>query len=214
MNHYDTLGVPRDATAADIRAAYKRQAKAQHPDRAQGDSQRMQALNVAYHTLKDARRREHYDATGEDTVTDIVAEAEKFLLQGIDAAFEQLPLDSDIPLHMSHSIRKLREENKRAAAKLHANITKWEAQLKQLRRKKDTGRANLFELIGEQKISGARQAVAAHEARNEMLAIALDMLSNYEAVGLAPAAPNPFQGISRRSWYGSFWCGSFDTSSV
>jgi hypothetical protein len=61
--HYDTLGVPRDARAADIRAAYVAQARRHHPDVAGGRSTSgsMADLNRAYHVLGNAQRRAAYD---------------------------------------------------------------------------------------------------------------------------------------------------------
>jgi curved DNA-binding protein CbpA len=64
-DHYETLGVPRDASADDIKAAFRRIASTEHPDKG-GDVDRMAAANRAYETLGDAARRAEYDATGGD----------------------------------------------------------------------------------------------------------------------------------------------------
>ena len=63
--HYNTLGLDRDCTEAQIRAAYRILAKQQHPDRNQQSSdavKRTQALNAAYEILGDPERRLAYDA--------------------------------------------------------------------------------------------------------------------------------------------------------
>ncbi len=59
---YDTLRVAPDASAADIRDAYRREARLHHPDRSEGDAAAMAAINDAYHVLIDPARRAVYDA--------------------------------------------------------------------------------------------------------------------------------------------------------
>jgi len=61
---YLVLGVPHDATAADITSAYRRQARAWHPDvapRAAGAAARFRAVAEAYQVLGDPARRAGYD---------------------------------------------------------------------------------------------------------------------------------------------------------
>lgn len=59
---YGTLGVDRTATAAEIKAAYRSLASANHPDRG-GDHAVMAELTVAYETLSDEDKRKSYDET-------------------------------------------------------------------------------------------------------------------------------------------------------
>lgn len=59
-DYYSTLGVGRDATAEDIKQAYKRQAMRHHPDRG-GNAAEFQKIQEAYDTLGDAGRRQQYD---------------------------------------------------------------------------------------------------------------------------------------------------------
>ena len=62
-SHYENLKVARDASADDIRAAYRALTRRHHPDRnpENADSQRVMAvINVAYGVLSDpVKRREH-----------------------------------------------------------------------------------------------------------------------------------------------------------
>ncbi len=63
INHYQVLGVSRHARLDDIKKAFRRLAKACHPDRpGGGDQKRFQLLNEAYHTLADPQARARYDA--------------------------------------------------------------------------------------------------------------------------------------------------------
>lgn len=62
QGYYLTLGVPTDATAADITAAFRRRARLLHPDNpTTGDSDGFIALKVAYDLLSDSAQRAAYD---------------------------------------------------------------------------------------------------------------------------------------------------------
>lgn len=62
---YETLGVARTATAAEIKAAYKQLARQHHPDLHPGDraaTGKFQEISAAYDLLKDPERRRRFDA--------------------------------------------------------------------------------------------------------------------------------------------------------
>lgn len=63
MNYYEELGLARDASADDIKAAYKRLAHETHPDRG-GDAERFKRVRIAYEVLSDPTRRQRYDEDG------------------------------------------------------------------------------------------------------------------------------------------------------
>jgi len=59
---YIVLGVPRKASAEEIARAYRRAARASHPDSGgAGSAERFHAVNAAYDELRDPRRRALYD---------------------------------------------------------------------------------------------------------------------------------------------------------
>jgi molecular chaperone DnaJ len=62
-SHYDTLQVRRDASAAEVRDAYRRLARRHHPDRGGRDDAAMASINEAYRVLSDPARRALYDAS-------------------------------------------------------------------------------------------------------------------------------------------------------
>lgn len=68
LDPYAVLGVARDATRKEIDAAYKRHAKSTHPDKG-GDPAAFHRVKLAYDILKDASRREKFDATGDASET-------------------------------------------------------------------------------------------------------------------------------------------------
>lgn len=58
---YALLGVPKNATAEQIRIGFKEQAMVNHPDRG-GDQAVYSQIQVAYETLSDANKRAAYDS--------------------------------------------------------------------------------------------------------------------------------------------------------
>ena len=61
---YQLLGVPREAARDDIAQAWRRRARAEHPDSRPGDAAapgRFRALATAWHVLGDPARRAAYD---------------------------------------------------------------------------------------------------------------------------------------------------------
>lgn len=59
-DHYSTLGISRDATADDIKLAYRRLANQHHPDKG-GDKTCFQEIQQAYSVLSDTTQRQAYD---------------------------------------------------------------------------------------------------------------------------------------------------------
>ena len=60
MDHYKTLGVSKNATAEEIKRAYRKLASTTHPDKG-GDTSSFQAIQTAYDTLGDVGKRQAYD---------------------------------------------------------------------------------------------------------------------------------------------------------
>ena len=59
-DYYKTLGVPRTATADEIKKAFRKLARTHHPD-AGGDEAKFKELNEAYEVLSDDKKRKLYD---------------------------------------------------------------------------------------------------------------------------------------------------------
>ena len=60
MDHYSTLGVPKNADAKSIKKAYKKLASKHHPDKG-GDAEQFKLVSEAYETLSDPQKRRQYD---------------------------------------------------------------------------------------------------------------------------------------------------------
>jgi hypothetical protein len=64
LTYYDTLGVSEDATVEEIRQAYRRLSKKEHPDVNPDDpgaERRFKSISEAYATLSDPNKRKKYD---------------------------------------------------------------------------------------------------------------------------------------------------------
>lgn len=66
-DYYETLGVPRDASTADIKKAFRKLARVHHPDVAQDKKaaeEKFKEINEANEVLSDPEKRKKYDELG------------------------------------------------------------------------------------------------------------------------------------------------------
>lgn len=60
MSHYQTLGITENATADEIKKAYRKLASQHHPDKG-GDTAKFQEIQIAYDVLSDINKKAQYD---------------------------------------------------------------------------------------------------------------------------------------------------------
>src|SRR5258707_11181002 len=68
-DYYAVLGVPRTASQAEVKKAFRKLARQHHPDAKPGDAaaeRRFKEINEANAVLSDPKKREKYDRFGRD----------------------------------------------------------------------------------------------------------------------------------------------------
>lgn len=65
-DYYKILGVEKNATADDVKKAFKKAAMQHHPDRPGGNETKFKEVNEAYQVLNDVEKRKRYDQFGSD----------------------------------------------------------------------------------------------------------------------------------------------------
>ena len=63
MDYYESLGVNRNASAKEIKSAFRKKAAEHHPDKG-GDPNQFKQINEAYQTLSNNEKRSMYDQFG------------------------------------------------------------------------------------------------------------------------------------------------------
>lgn len=63
-DYYEVLGISKDASADEIKKAFRKLAVQHHPDKEGGDETKFKEINEAYEVLKDQQKRQRYDQFG------------------------------------------------------------------------------------------------------------------------------------------------------
>ncbi len=63
-DYYEVLGVGKDASADEVKKAFRKAAVQHHPDKEGGDESKFKEINEAYEVLKDQQKRQRYDQFG------------------------------------------------------------------------------------------------------------------------------------------------------
>lgn len=63
-DYYEVLGVGKEASADEIKKAFRKLAVKYHPDKEGGDEAKFKEINEAYEVLKDSSKRQRYDQFG------------------------------------------------------------------------------------------------------------------------------------------------------
>jgi len=175
MNHYDTLGVGRDATADEIKQAFRRRSSECHPDKG-GDAEQQAAVNRAWETLGDPERRAEYDATGASAGPGSVqAEARDALLHLFRASIENSDGDH---------VEEVRSMLAQHAAGLVRGQSECERKRARLLRRRGKVRVrageNLVHALIDEQVRALDQQLAKMPRGFEVNRMALEMLGSYE----------------------------------
>ena len=99
-NYYEVLGITKDATENEVKAAYRKKAALHHPDRG-GDEKIFKLVSEAYKVLKDASTRKAYDEGNYKPKVDIQQEVYSILAEMYMRVVE-MDVDSNTLRAMRH----------------------------------------------------------------------------------------------------------------
>lgn len=195
MNPYAQLGVGPDATAGEIRAAWRRLARATHPDKNPDDpyaGTRFALAREAYDILSDPQRRARYDADGDTRRPgEDLAEARGRIVRTFLGM-----LDSDFP--RGSVIRRLREAMRaevREAAVQRASLRDAERSIEQAYSAFSYNGAgeDFLSAILDERLARCRAAIAGAKRNEELCNLALELLESYRDEELAGGVFLSFQ---------------------
>ncbi len=182
---YAILGVKPDATPEQVTKAYRKRARATHPDRG-GDREEFEQVATAYAVLSDPTRRAHYDATGEvgdDPQQPIVQLIAEMMLQAVEMMVEnaKTPEYTNV-LGLIRTHLKGHIENESVFIQ---KLRLAETMLKRSQGRygiaaKDTkAPADLLEGLTSAHLRNLKAQIAEHEAAKKLKVEALGLLKNY-----------------------------------
>lgn len=179
MDLYEILGVPRTATATDIKNAWRKLSQKLHPDKKGGDKEQFQRVQSAYEVLSDPDKRQQYDETG---AVGVDAGTEQFVSSLVREAFAQAIQAQDATDTLQAAVLHL--EQRRAKITVSIAAVKRERAKLLARRsyvlRKDGGR-NIYHELVDAEIRKIDSQVDAGQQNIETLAMALQMMGAYQS---------------------------------
>lgn len=190
MNFYERLGVAQTATADEIKAAYRKKAKAHHSDKG-GDDETMRAINAAYEILSDPEERSNYDASGCDP--EYVGKSQKILATALEI-FHQFIKEGTKPHLILEKMRKFiagrMAEKEAEVPGLHRQIEQLEKYRKAITPKDPAKSPDYFVSIVDSLIDDKRGEIRRANAQIEEGKDLLKVLGEYEFTGERPSKAN------------------------
>lgn len=184
MKLYATLGIEPTATPEQIKAAYRKKSRENHPDHG-GSTEAMASVNDAYAVLSDPDRRAKYDQTGDSTKGPTLDEqANAALAQVFNACLTE---EGDI-------VAVARKAFGRGISEANGQRQEMASTLRKLEKRRglviNTAGENLFQVLLEGKISQLEKARSSLDAQIEVAKAALRLLESYRFTGEIPE-PKP-----------------------
>ena len=188
-DHYSNLGVGKDASADDIKRAFRKKASENHPDKAGGDKEQFQVVAAAYAVLGDAERRKRYDDTGESDEPPSVAQRAETMLRMVFN--ELLQQDGDcvagVRSHMALVAAKFKSDRAECAARSR-RLEKKRTRIKVKGGARNLAHEIIDQALGElkDKMRQADEMLDVHRAAMEILAVYEDEPEPVEKTAVQP----------------------------
>lgn len=183
MTLYDDLGVPKSATKAEIKRAYRQRSKKAHPD-AGGKRESWDRIAIAYRVLGDDAARANYDATGkidpdkpqDNSLFIVLSTIESILNTCATRGIDPVTVDiiADCKKTLQNKLREIAARKKEA----ESNLQKIKKIAKRFRVKK--GKEDKIGPMLANRIAQIEQNMFVIEAEKPNLEAALAVLSDHE----------------------------------
>lgn len=183
MNLYEVLGVGSDASARDIKAAYRRLCKSAHPD-VGGNAEAFTRIKTAYDVLSDAARRKRYDDTGAfDDKTH--ANPDQGALTIISNMLSFVLTDAAVDPTMRNVVKDMTETLRARMVEINKDLQKAERGLRNVQKlrkrfSRKSGGDNVFEGMLSFNEEMARKGIEAANAAIKDHHRAIEILADYE----------------------------------
>jgi curved DNA-binding protein CbpA len=208
---YEILGLEKDATAEDVKKAYRKKAQKAHPDRKGGSEDAMREVNDAYAVLSDADKRAHYDKTGQNSARE--PSIDEVAMQSLAKAFDDMLTEEaprgNIVLHIERGIAD-------AIKRCEVEIKKFERYLAKLNDKATTvtkktsggDTVDLWTNVVEKRRERYELALLAARMALSVNLRSKELLSEYEGTGEAPPPGREAAEALRADFFRSNWTGA------
>lgn len=182
---YEVLGLKPDASADDIKKAYKRLAQLHHPDKPLGDAETFRRIAYAYGRLIDPGSRLLYDETGrEDPEPDPSAEIQDALTKGFQKALQENADDilKAVSAFLDEGVAIINKQKKT-----------FKAELAESRKRRNwlttTKEKNYYRLIVDANIKACQQNIAECKRQLKIIDLCRQELASYSSSQPQPEPP-------------------------
>lgn len=185
IDPYDELGVGRDATSKEINAAFKKKAKANHPDHG-GSAEAFDRVKQASLVLLDPAKRKKFDADGTmdgNEPDNIAATAMERVAHFFIQSLNEMSSNSQMDLNQFDLVAGGRIFFDQGITNAQKQVSEVERQIKQfekaLKRLKTKKKNDVISTMLKQHIGGLRGNIAANKKQISIFAKAKEILSDY-----------------------------------
>lgn len=188
MNLYELLGVAKNASKAEIKAAYRKKALDHHPDRHAGNETEFIAVRNAYNTLINDATRAYYDQTGR-TDPDDLTPAEMMAMSLFDELIYS-NLDGDVNfVQMAITVQYEKITSARNSLK-QVNIVK--SKLTKMIGRVTSKQISLFERLLQKRIEHCDLEILRFENSIKELESCIEVLKTHDDQYTPPRPTNPY----------------------
>lgn len=208
-NLYDVLGVPKTATADEIKKAYRTLAQKWHPDKGNDDGTIFKGVQEAYDVLSDEVKRAEYDTTGQSIKGPSIRDQANAELAQMATHFVKSP---NIDLVCGNLIQqmelfigsKLNEVDSQRASVLNT-INRLETAMERTSAKDGQ---NMLASVLAHSIKEGQRVIAQLDKQQNIFEEMITLLENYEY----RADPEPV--VIQNPGYNSSWFGKFGGTTI